>query len=438
MLLVTAVVLILNVPTALRVEQVSPIDETYWMDYMLRGAKLQLERPGSPILPETISELCARGTNNGPLPECKQHPVDPKKLYFRGANITGHAPFYFLVTGVVARALRATPIDLPPGDSLITWARILGSVWLLVGLYCGLRVGELLGVSRRLLIVALLFVAATGALYHASTIVNPDVTALPTGAAVLLAGVSWEKRRTSAWWIVVGALAGTLLQLTNIVGILLVLGFLVLRRVFASLDLTTVPERRPWADYAKVVGFSAIALVLGTRGWTQLLAWLEQHVLAPVHTIDITGNPITTSYGNKHIGVQEIFGTNTVFSMLPPFPDVAYPVQRGHSLYGLLERGTEFVAMGALFATLLRDKLTDKLGTLAIAVMVTLLVSPTLITLYDYWSFGTYDQVVPRWGLSVVPALAIVIAASVRTRPARYAFAGLTALLYVAALATLV
>jgi hypothetical protein len=160
-------------------------------------------------------------------------------------------------------------------------------------------------------------------------------------------------------------------------------------------------------------------------------------VLAPVRTIDISGNPISTSYGHKHIGLRELFGTDTVFAMLPPFADVVYPFQRGHSLYGLVARGAEFVAVGALFAVLLRDKLTDTLGTLAVAVLVTLLVSPTLVTLYDYWTASTYDQVVPRWGLSVIPALAIVIAASVRTRVARSVFLGMTALLYVAALATL-
>lgn len=435
MLLLAGLVLVLNVTTVLRVDQVSRIDEQYWIDHLLRGADFAIERNGAPILQETVREKCARGFEKATVPPCKPGHLDPRDYgYWHGVNIAGHTPFYFFVTGTIARALRATPIDLPPNDSLITWARILGSAWLLAGLYGILRIGELLRVARRMLVVACIFVAATPALLHADTIVSPDATAVPAGAAVLLAALAWERRGKGLWWLALAAVLGASFSAKNGIGVVLVLVYFGFRALAGALKQSEDDDVRPWQEYAKAAAILVVALYLASSGWDELYGWLQVHVFTSPPLADITNNPIARAYGNSDAGFWQYFGLRTVFMMLPPFNDIAFPHERTHDMYQTLAKAAEFVAIGALFAVPLRDKLTSKLSVLGFATLTTLLVAPTLTVLRNEVFSGTFDQPIWRYGLGAIPAVAIVIACAPKSRFAQWGVTALAGLLYVSAI----
>ncbi len=453
MLLLAALVLILNVTTALRVGEVSAIDEQYWIDHLHRGADFEIERAGAPILQETVREKCERGMAPSvlqvePVPPCEPGHLNPRKYgYWHGVNIAGKEPFYFFVTGPIARVFQATPLDLPPNDSLITWARLLGSAWALAGLYCILRIGELLAVHRRRLVVACMFIVATPALLHANTIVNPDTTALFAGAAMLLAALVWERTGQRRHLLLLGlaALVGSAFNEKNAIGVLLVLAYFGIRalsrrtssagnREEGDDDAGRDADVRTWRQYAMAGALLVVALYLANNGWDWLYGQLQAHVFTAPPAPDLSNNPIALLYGNRDAGFWDYFGLDTIFRMFPPFQDIAPPAERTHELYLTLAKGAEYIAIGALLAVVLRDKLTSKLSMLGCATVATLLIAPTLTVLRNQWVGGTFDEPVWRYGLGALPALAIIIASSVRTRFAQVAFTVFTALLYVSAL----
>jgi hypothetical protein len=318
---------------------------------------------------------------------------------------------------------------------LVTWARILGSAWLLVGFYFLLRIGEMLGVWRTMLVVALIFVAATPALLHADTIVNPDATALPSGAAVLFAALAWERRGKGLWLVGLAALLGSALGPKNSIAVILVLAYFGMRALARATSSSDESDLRPWQDYAKAAVVVVVALFVANEGWDQLYSWGTQHGLfAPLLSVDVSHSPIAVSYGNRPVGFWRIFGLDTVFAMFPPFNDIAFPSQRLHLLYRTVARGAEYFAIGALVAVALRDKLSNKVAALGFATLITLLVAPSLTVIRNSLQYGTFDQPVWRYGLAAIPGLVIVIACAVRSRFSQIALTVLTAALYVSAL----
>jgi hypothetical protein len=329
--------------------------------------------------------------------------------------------------------LRATPVDLPPNDSLATWARLLGSVWLLVGWYLVLRIGDLLRVNRRMLTVALVFLSGTAALLHASTIVNPDQTAVPSGAAVLLAALAWEKRGKGIVWVALAALVGAALDPTNAIAILAVFVYFGLRTLAKQMG-DGDELSRSWTDYLKLGAVMGVAVLLANRGWD----WLFAHYLVHPGTpgLDLSDNPVSVAYDLKGqgLGLWQLIGGDIILAMFPPFRDIALPVQRAHPLYDLASRMAEVLTIGAMIAVVLRDRIKDRVGAIGFTTVISLLVSPTVLVLYNYWTGGTFDQPVWRYGLCLLPLVAVVLAAAMRTRFSQWVFVAATASLYVSAI----
>ena len=435
MLLLAVLVLALNGITVHKSEQVSIIDEPYWIDHLVRGSHFQVEHTGDVISQETLRELCTRGYEGGRTPPCHPGHLEPKRYLPGGVNFTGHSPFYFFITGPIARVLRASPIDLSPNDSLVTWGRLLGSAWLLLGVYFTLRAGELLGVKRRNLVIALVLVVASPSLLHLSTIVNPDATAFPAGAAVLWAALAWEQRGKGLWPFALAALVAGALDPTNAVGIMVVLGYLAVRAVWSARG--EGDERsRPWKEYAIAAGVVVVAAVLANRGWDQLHTFLIQHdVLSGPRPLPVgVTNPLTDAYSVSHIGATQLFGSQTIFGLIPPFYDYSPPPARSDALYVTFSEGARLLAVGVLALTILREKIVGRLGALGVGLLAALLVTPVLLVLYNWWSTSTYDLIIPRYGLSALPALAIILASAMRNVVARAVVTFVAAGLYLSAI----
>lgn len=431
MLLLALLVFTLNGITLHKVSTVSVIDESYWIDYLVRGSHFEIEQAGDRILPESVREVCTRGSPANGKP-CGEHPR-AKDYFFKGVNVTGHSPFYFLVTGPIARALRATPIDLPPNDSLVTWGRLLSSAWLLLGLYFMLRAGEILRVRRSMLVVASVLIAATPALLHATTTVNPDATAFAAGAAVLWAGLAWERRGKGIWLVALTTLIAAAFDPTNGIGVFILLSYFALRAIAGATGDGDEHTRR-WQEYAKLAAVMVVAAIVANRGWDRLYSWLQQHVLTVPPQIDVSKNPISRAYSVDRISVGQLIGGQTIFAFLPPFGDVALPAARSDLFYVTLARGAELLTLVGIGAVLLRDRLSSAISTLGFALLAALLATPTLLVIYNYVVGSTYDQIVPRYGLSALPAITIVLAAAVRTRLSQTVLVAVAAGLYLSAI----
>jgi len=396
---------------------ISPIDETGWINQLIKGSRFEVVTPGELMVDESIREFCQRGHQLFSWPACPDHGrIDASDYVYKGVEISEHSPFYFLITGPIARALRSTPIDLPPNDSIVTWGRLLGSAWLLLGLYFTLRIGELLALSRRAMILAIGFLIVTPALWHASTIVNPDQTAIPSGAAMLLAGLSWEKSGRRLWLVGLVALLGAALDPTNAVAILLVLIYLGVRaaqRRWRSGDSESVQQAPRAGAQLVVVAMLVLAVYLASKGWDRFKDWLyEADVIKPSSRLrNIDHNPVAQVVTQHPPTIGRAFGFTTPFAMFPPF-ESWIPRDLYTAPYVAWAAASKLIAVGVIALATLGSRLRDRIGAITFATTITLLVSPTLIVLRDWLETSNYLEPAARYGLGTVPALAVIIAAT--------------------------
>ena len=441
MLVLTLLVLVLNVLTLRSVSHVSAIDEREHIDYLMRGSHGRIGQNGDTLTQETLRELCSRGSEIITVwPPCAPD-LDPADFSPGGLNVSTDTPFYYLVDGVGARALRA----LTPGwESLVTWGRALNSLWLLVGFYLALRAGELLGVRRWPLVAGLVVVAAVPAQLHASTAVNTDATAFASGAAMLLAVLAWERRRRGLW-IVAAAGALVVFEATNTLGLLIALGYLGLRALAAARgDGDTA---LPWRRYAAPAAALALGALVAAGTWEvasrQLSPPPRENTIGALEHREATEvlDPTRAFFQVDGVPWREILSAETVFAMLPPTVDVAAPAVRttepNATWYRLAATAASILLAGCLLAALFRFSLRDRVVILGVVTLGLLIVAAPVFNLYNYLANDYYDRIVPRFGLSALPAIAVVLAGFARTRPVQGVLAVVAVGLYGTALLTL-
>lgn len=441
-MLLATLVLVLNVTTVLTVTKVSQIDERYYIDDLVKASQLELNQSGDFLDQETLIELCERGHQAPKIdyPPCRPGRQDPKDFVPGGVNYLESLPPYFFVTGPIARALRALPVDLGPRDSLVTWARLLGSVWLLIGCYCALRAGELLGLRRRLVMLGLLLIVGTPTVLHASTIVNPDATAFAAGAAMLWAILAWERRRCPFWVPVLVAFVATAMKLPNTVGIAIGCAYLVARGIQRRWGPDD-GELRPLGDIVKMLVGLLVTVAVAVKGLDAIWDQLRHHVLGAADTNPYANEAVLkqiNTYRVDSLSGSRVFGADTVFAIFPPIQDIALPAERQASGYDTLWRAAGYLLLAPLAVVALAARtLSTRVVQLALATLVAVLAVPSLFVLYWYLSSNTTDQIVWRYGLSALPAFVLVLAAvAARGRLGIWIVGANAVLLYIAAMVT--
>lgn len=438
MLVLAVALLVLNVLTLRTVSQVSAIDEREHIDYLLRGSHGRIGQNGDVLTQETLRELCSRGSEIVVWPPCTPGRLDPREFAPAGRNVSTQAPFYYLATGLSARALRAAT---PGWESLVTWGRALGTLWLLVGCYLVLRAGELLRIPRWPLVGVLVLVAALPTQLHASTTVNPDATAFVSGAAVLLAVLAWERRGRGLWLLGIAAAAAAF-DATNAVGILVALAYLGLRGLGTARGVG--PEARPSPSRCAVAGAVIVAgAVVAVGAWEvgsrQLTPPPPQERAGPSEERRL--DPNRQSYPTDGLPVRRVLSADSVFGMFPPVADVAPPERRqsepNATWYRLFAAAASIAIVGAVISICLRASFRERLPQLGVAVVVALIVAGPLFEVYRYFVDGFFEPVVPRFGISALPAVALVLAGIVRDRIPLVVLSIISVGLYAAALGTL-
>ena len=427
MITLVGLVLVLNLVHVHAYTLISPFDEYAHIDSVARGAHGQvLVQPDDELGQDTLREVACRGSEFTGFPRCRPGQYDPERFVYRGWNqASSHSPYYYVITGTGVRVLRAPPT----GGGIVTWARILGSAWLLVGFYLVVRAAEYLGVRRGPLALVLIMTAAAPAVLHSSTTVNPDAAGIVGGGAVLLAALAWEKGARSLWALALGAFVCAALDTTNVVGVIVVLGYLGLRAI-ASYRGDATGDARAGTSYLRalpVVAGSAFAAIFGWKLMYNLLA----------HNVDLSNHPSRKLFDVDTLDIGTVLGRDTVFGIFPPL-DGYVPSVLDNAAYLAFVSAAVLVVTGALLAVSFRLKLSDPLSTLGLATLVALLVSAPVLVLYNYFADGLYFPILTRQALSAVPAVALVTASMASFKVGRAVLAIVALGLYVSAVATLI
>ena len=417
MLILTALVVILSGLHVHSYTVISPFDENAHIDRMIRASRFEFVHPDDEASQESLHEVACRGSeivllpgllegsyDPNAWPPCMEGRYDPEGFTYKGWNsASGNPPYYYFLTGVPARGLS----DLPPIGSIVTWGRLLGSLWLLVGIYFVVRAAEYFSIRRLPLVLGVALVIASPSLLHASNVINTDASAFAAGAAVLLAGLAWERSRAPLWLLAVAAAACASLDNTNALGVVIVLFYFLIRAVASRGDERLGPARS-WRDYL-VAG-----LVAAASAAIAILAWRIVYQLV-AHDVDLSEAPWVTGFRVEHLDLEMVLGEDTIFGVFPPLDGFIPPVL-STTMYELFAQAALILAGGMLIAASVRAKLADRLSALSLATVAALVLTPVMFVIYNYVSWGVFFHILPRTALAALPAIAIVAAAMARTR----------------------
>ena len=379
----------------------SPLDEATHFDSVVQESGGHLVARGDDMGEAALHGIACRGIDSPGYvpPPCVPEgvPVDFHESRFNTSYM--HPPVYYVATGLGARALHAI------GPSLLVASRIVNGVWFALGLVLMyVLMGEvgLAGVVRAC--AALLPALVPFVVFQSATVTN-DVTAIPTAAFVLLAGLRYERRAWPAWPVAVLSALAVSLRVTNFFGLGIAVGYLAVRGVTAS---DHADRRRLWRTAAAAAGACAVAGI----AWIVVVA-ARAHVAA-------SALPLANLIPKKFT-VRQMF--ESVAPMVPPtqsLPDVGF--WTSHSYTTLLAASVGWLVVAGPFIACMRgsrDRLGVALG--ASAGLVLLLVGPALAIINAISDDSFLGFPFPaRMGFSVLPACLAAAATGIRGRwPAR-------------------
>jgi hypothetical protein len=389
--------------------RISPFDEYAHIDSTIRASRGQFfVQPDDKLTQQTLSEVACRGSEYTSFPRCKHGGrYDAKTFVWKGYNqASSYPPWYYAATGLVARVPSAV------FGGLVTWARLLGALWVLVGVYLVIRAGEYLGVDRRWLAVALALVIASPALLHSTNTVTPDGSGFAAGAAVLVAVLAWERDRRSLWLVALAGFVCASLKDTHVIGVAIMLVYIALRAV-ASATGNGSEEARPPRDYLRAGFTLAGAAAAAIFGWK-----IAYRLLA--RDVDLSGSPSQRAFHVNHLKAVFVFGRDTVLGIFPPI-DGYLPGTLGRTQYVVFAGAAVLLVLGVLALFAFRYRLADRrIGALGAATVVALVVAPPLFILYNYLADSLFYVLLTRQALSALPAIALLLAAAAaRSLPGR-------------------
>lgn len=401
----------------------SPIDELQHIDYMVKASRGERVKQGDKVGETAMREEACRGVDaDFTPPPCDSPDLRPEQFQEAGYNTaSGQFPIYYAVTGAVARVI----LRAPGIDSIVTAGRLVGALWLAAGAFITWLLMAEFGVRTVTRAAVLGLLMTTPVVLHMSATVNPDSTLLLGGAAMVLATLRWE--RGAHWgWPVGITVAALLVEKTNILAAALIAIYLAVRGVGAlwarrrgeSEEILENPSPQrgeaPFRSFALLLGMAAI-LVVGSLVLTELKSEVQQ----------IGGtNPGLDIPKNRMFRVESLSADQVVSQV----PALVTPVSRpplAEFLSGpgtsVLIRFTDWVLLGAAVGSALWATHRSRVAALGAAVVVTMVVLGPAMALRNY-IFGSQFWPIPaRFGLTLLPALALLLGVSVVKRSVRVA-----------------
>lgn len=379
----------------------SPFDEWVYLDYVDKMAHFDVPQTGETIDREALEVSSCRGVFvwgevgspcGGPYVS-----TDYPLAGITSADV--HPPTYFAANAALAGVVRSIGLS----DDVLTSNRVIGALWLAIGLWLVLVLAHELGAPLSAGVGIAGVVASLPIVRYTNSYITPDTLNLAIGALALLTALRVSRDRWP-WWsmAVVGALAGFVKTQNG-----LVLGattFFLLW--FYLLDRRARPGEPPASRCWKAAAGSVVAFI-----GTQIVWTLTRRLLsldsAPSHgggtslTLDLLVRETGAFILRLGLGATEDG---------QPIPSYAY-------------FSTALLIAGCVGATLYRSVRDERW---AVAASVTLLVfigSPLLIVAQQF----VLAEVVPsptRYGASLLAGIAAVTATAFSTRYRSAALAG--------------
>jgi hypothetical protein len=215
LLLWLPVAAVLVLPFVHSFTQLSIIDEFQHVDYLVKTQQLEHVNGGERVGQTAMREQACRGIDlpEATLPKCGKKHYDPAEFPGAGFNHTySDPPTYYLVTAPLTSVVQ-TVTGL---DSVVTAARSVGVLWLAGGLAATFVLALRLGASRRAAFGATLLLGATPAVVLSTGTVTTDAPELLVGGVLCLVAVAVVEGRRAWWWLAPAAFVATAVKVTSL------------------------------------------------------------------------------------------------------------------------------------------------------------------------------------------------------------------------------
>lgn len=394
--------------TANHSDQFSPLDEWVYYDYTVKIPTQGVVRQGELIGHEALVGMACNGDSFGPRGEPCNDVQDINASYPQGGKTSAdiYTPLYFAITWSLGKV-----IQFLTGAEFLTAARATGILWLAGGLLVFYRLLELMKVRRVVTLGLGLAIIGAPTTFWANTYISTDAPVFLVGAALLLAGVSAIKGRSSPWWLLPIAVIGILLKVTTVLALGLVVLALVFFVIFANHETAWVAKRRlliPVVVTVAAAGFAQVAWLL-IRAQISLGAGPDQGLAQPLAWRDIAGmlalfiypGPLSGNY-DPLLRIPQIVGAPLVLITIAGI--VAFACAR--------------------FANPLEKSLAFSI------VLASTLFAP-LLALGMYLLLGDVFPVIERYAIPLLPAYLLAAAMIIKNRVAEWAVLGYGAFLVV-------
>lgn len=414
---------LINVAHVRYFPSVSPVDGLMHIDYLYKAP--HVVHDGEKVGQDAMREQACRGLLNWSSPGCSRTATyDPMIFQEYGTNTAAiYTPFYYTITKVVAEPLVATGLI----GSLVTAGRLVSGLWLAGGLAMTFLVARRLGARPYVTAALLLAAAATPNVLLPSATVTPDAAAQLAGASMVWSVLWWEERPRRRYWLpVLIALAVVALKALNIIVVVLVALYLLLRvlhRVLwphtadavdtlAAVDTTgavatTGALRRAPSGLQTalaIIGISVVSMAgaLGYVLFTRATAVASTANVSMAQLVGASAFPRDGFFAHFGVFLQVFYapGWYVTVPLLGPLTQ---------AVLGLV------VFAGTFAAAFLVDRTASVNRLLGVSLLVVGFVGAPLIIAFSYFASGVYVPIPGRYALTLVPA-GIAVASSVIQR----------------------
>jgi hypothetical protein len=185
----------------------SPFDEWVYLDYVDKLTNLSIPQTGEAVDEEALEVSSCRGVFLwGPTGSPCGGPYVSSE-YPMGGITSGdvHPPTYFAATAVLAGVVRSIGLS----DDLLTSSRLIGAIWLTLGLALVVILASQLGAPLPAAVGAAGVLASLPIIRYNNSYITPDALNIAVGALALLGALRVSRQRWP-WWsmVVVGGVAG--------------------------------------------------------------------------------------------------------------------------------------------------------------------------------------------------------------------------------------